>query len=672
MRPWTAAVWRMFARIAICSCAFSAQAKPPVLSGPASVPPILVIPQPAHVRPGEGEYVFTADTRIVASSTELRPLAGQLRGFVQPAMGFPLPVVRAARAGDLILALDPDLERLGPEGYRLEITRTGVRLGAFAPAGIFYAIQTLRQLLPADAMRPGRAEGVRWSVPAVVIEDRPRFRWRGAHLDVVRHFMTKDVVLKFLDLLAMHKFNVFHWHLVGDQGWRIEIRKYPRLALAGGKTDFTSLRPAQPDRTVNIAGGGHYTQAEIREVLRHAAARHITVVPEIEMPGHSAAAIAAYPGLGNKIQIAASGGDTSFMKGRDAGYNVDESTLRFLEDVLTEVMALFPGEFIHIGGDEFDPRPWRANPAVQSRIRNLGLKDESALQAWFIRRMERFVAAHGRRAVGWDEILSPGLPRRAVVMSWRGVQGGIAAARSGHDVVMAPADFTYLDSYQWIAPRTEPLAKGGFLPLEKVYAFEPVPAELSNVQARHVLGAQAQLWTEFITNAPALEYAAWPRLSAFAEVLWSPRGSRNYAEFITRLKPDLEKLRMLEVRFRPLTPIPAPAARWQAGDTATQQEWEVRPAASAGHQIDVVFAKTGGRGQMELEWVELRENDTAVMRVTRPGSTDWKRRANDYLFDLRAGNPRSRYAVRASTRGTGGTDATGDLYLVPGEGPTPR
>ena len=652
----------------IFACTLTAQAKPPVQIRPAPGLPILVIPRPAIVHPGNGEFVFTAGTRIVATTPGVRSLAGQLRSFVQPAMGFPLPVVRAARAGDVTLTLDRGLKRLGREGYRLEITPSGVRIRAFAPAGIFYAIQSLRQLLPADAMRGSRAAEVRWAVPAASIEDRPRFRWRGAHLDVVRHFMGMDVVLRFVDLLAMHKLNFFHWHLVGDQGWRVEIRKYPRLVQVGGKTDFDSFTPAQPGQPANIVRGGYYTQEDIREVVRYAAARHITVVPEIEMPHHSGAAIAAYPALGNKRQIAAAGGDTAFMKGRDTGYNADESTLRFLQDVLAEVMALFPGRFIHIGGDEVDLLPWRANPVAQRRIRELRLKDERALQDWFIRRIGRFVGSHGRRVVGWDEILAPGLPSSAVVMSWRGMEGGIAAAKYGHDVVMAPAQFTYLDSYQWIAPRTEPSAKGGFLSLEKIYGFEPAPVELSGAGAAHILGAQAQLWSEYISNPRELEYAAWPRLCAFAEVVWSPRESRNFADFVARLKSDLEKLKMLDVHFRPLTPIPAPAAHWKAGDAVaqfTQHEWDVAPAISAPGRFDAVFVKTGGQGRTEMEWVELRENGKVVQRVTRPGSTDWKLRSNDYPFELPSYNPRSRYAMRASIRTAGGTDASGDIYLVP-------
>lgn len=522
----------------IFACTLAAQAKPPVQIRPAPGLPILVIPRPAIVHPGNGEFVFTAGTRIVATTPGVRSLAGQLRSLVQSAMGFPLPVVRAARAGDVTLTPDRGLKRLGRESYRLEITPSGVRIRAFAPAGIFYAIQSLRQLLPADAMRGSRAAEVRWAVPAASIEDRPRFRWRGAHLDVVRHFMGLDVVLRFVDLLAMHKLNFFHWYLVGDLGWRVEIRKYPRLVQVGGKTDFDSFTPAQPGQPANIVRGGYYTQEDIHAVVRHAAARHITVAPEIEMPHHSGVAIAAYPALGNKRQIASAGGDTAFMKGRDTEYNADESTLRFVHDVLAEVMALFPGRFIHIGGDEVDLLSWRANPVAQRRIRELRLKDEGALQDRFVRRIGRFVGSHGRRVVGWDEILAPGLPSSAVVMSWRGMEGGIAAAKYGHDVVMAPAQFT-------------------------------------------------------------------------------------------------------------------------------QREWDVAAAISAPGRFDAVFVKTGGQGRTEMEWVELRENGKVVQRVTRPGSTDWKLRSNDYLFELSSYNPRSRYAMRASIRTAGGTDASGDIYLVP-------
>ncbi len=582
-------------------------------------------------------------------------------------MGFPIPIVRAAQPGSISLAIDNTMKRLGPEGYRLEISRTGVRIRAFAPAGLFYGIQTIRQLLPADVMRRSRVEGSRWALPVVVIEDQPRFSWRGAHMDVARHFMPKEFVLKFLDLLAFHKLNVFHWHLVDDQGWRIEIKKYPRLALVGGKTDYTNFNPIQPMQAASLPQGGYYTQDDIREVVRYAADRFITVVPEIEMPGHSSAAVTAYPEVGNKLQIAEGGGDTTFMNGGDANYNVDDSTIHFLQDVLTEVMALFPSKFIHIGGDEVDKRPWHANPKAQARMHDLNLKDENELQSWFVRQMDQFLASHGRRLVGWDEILEGGLAPGATVMSWRGMAGGVAAAKAGHDVVMAPTQFTYLDYYQWVAPRLEPLAFSNFLPLEQIYNFEPIPPELNAQEAAHVLGGQAQLWSEYIPHTMEMDYEAWPRLCALAETVWSPKETRNFADFSSRLKPDIEKLKILSVHFRPVTPIPAPIAHWKSGDAVaqfTEHEWDVTAAISGPGQYNVAFIQTGGRGNTEIEWIELSENGTVMQRITRYATTDLHLRANDYLFGLQNFHPGSRYTIRASMRDVGGVDSAGDIYFV--------
>jgi hexosaminidase len=637
---------------------------------PATPRPIQVIPQPVSVKIGTGEFVFTARTVIVAPSS-LQMLAEQFRAYLQPAMGFPLSIVRqtgTSSASAITLSVDRNAMLFGPEGYRLEITRTGIRIRASSNAGLFYGMQTLRQLLPEDVFRRSRVDGVRWSVTAATIEDTPRFSWRGVHLDVSRHFMSKEFILKFLDLMALHKLNVFHWHLVDDQGWRIEIKKYPLLALIGGKTDYTTFNPVQPMQAVSLPQGGYYTQDDIREVVRYAADRFITVVPEIEMPGHSGSAVAAYPEVGNKLQIEESGGNSAFMGVFDSNYNVDDSTIHFLQDVLTEVMALFPSKFIHIGGDEVDKRPWHANPKAQARMQQLGLKDENELQSWFVRQMDRFLAAHGRRLVGWDEILEGGLAPGATVMSWRGMAGGVAAAKAGHDVVMAPTGFTYLDYYQGVAPRLEPLAIGGYLPLEQIYSFDPVAPELTPAEAQHVLGGQAQLWTEFMPHPWEVEFMAWPRLCALAEAVWSPRGPRNFQEFTDRLKPDIERFKILDVHYRPVAPIPPPAAHWQSGDASavfTEHEWDVTKSITAPGQYDVAFMMNGGHGHAEFEWVELRENGTVIQRIVHPGSTDWGQRSNDYLFGLQAFHAGGTYTIRASIRGIGGIDSAGDIYVLP-------
>ncbi|HEU4631197.1 MAG TPA: family 20 glycosylhydrolase, partial [Gemmatimonadaceae bacterium] len=395
--------------------------------------------------------------------------------------------------------------------------------------------------------------GTAWTIPAVHVEDRPRFAWRGAHLDVSRHFMPREFVEKYIDLMALHRLNTFHWHLTDDQGWRLEIRKYPRLTEVGAWRTRTLVgRRVSADSTAwrydETPHGGYYTQDDVREVVAYAAARHVTVVPEIEMPGHAVAAIAAYPQLGVTEQppeVGTRWGVYSEI------LNAEPGTVAFMQDVLTEVLELFPGPFVHVGGDEADKTLWKASPQIQARIRELGLADEHALQSWFIRQMDDFLTAHGRRLVGWDEILEGGLAPNATVMSWRGTAGGIAAARAGHDVVMAPNGSTYLDHYQSRDVAREPMAIGGFLPLDSVYLYEPVPAELDAAAARHVLGAQAQLWTEYIPDPKQAEYMAYPRLAALAEVVWTPAAEKDLADFRRRLAVHLRRLDALDVRYRP-------------------------------------------------------------------------------------------------------------------------
>jgi hexosaminidase len=423
------------------------------------------------------------------------------------------------------------------------------------PAGIFYGMQSLRQLLPPAIFREALVDGVSWTIPAVSIEDYPRFTWRGAHLDVCRHFMPKEFVKKYIDLLALHKINSFHWHLTEDQGWRIQIRKYPRLTEVAAWRNETLVGRYENDPRKRVFDGqrhgGYYTQDDIREIVAYARARFINVVPEIEMPGHAQAAIAAYPELGN------TGARLAVMTIWGVSENIlnpEERTIAFMQDVLSEVLELFPGPFIHIGGDEAVKIQWKTSPRAQARMRELGLRDEEELQSWFIHRMDEFLTARGRRLVGWDEILEGGLAPNATVMSWRGISGGVTAARAGHDVVMAPGSHTYFDHYQSENRAGEPLAIGGFTPIEKVYAFDPMPDSLEPQFRRHILGAQAQVWTEYIKTPKQVEYMAFPRMSALAEALWTPVERKDYADFSGRILPHLERLRILDVNFRPLGP----------------------------------------------------------------------------------------------------------------------
>ena len=515
---------------------------------------ISVIPRPVRVTPSEGRFQLRAET-VIWTDRASAPVGRQLARYLEPATGFTF-VVRTAGtppARSIVLRHDASLARLGPEGYLLEVRPGGITARAPHAAGLFYAVQTIRQLLPVDILREAPIADVVWSMPAVTIEDFPRFRWRGGHLDVARHFMPKEFIKKYIDLLALHKLNTFHWHLTEDQGWRLEIRKYPRLTEVGAwrRETLIGRQRAYPDSTLwrfdGERHGGFYTQDDAREIVAYAQARFITVVPEIEMPGHAMAAIAAYPELGvtgQPVQVATRWGIFSDI------LNAEPSTVSFMQDVLTEVMEIFPSPYIHIGGDEAEKTKWRASPRIQERIRELGLRDEDELQSWFIRQMDEFLTARGRRLVGWDEILEGGLAPNATVMSWRGTKGGIEAARSGHDVVMAPTTHTYLDYYQSRDTLQEPLAIGGFLPLDSVYAFDPLPAELEPQFAKHVLGGQGQLWTEYMKTPKQVEYMAFPRMSALAEVLWIPRERKDLGDFRQRLGSHARRLEMLDVNYR--------------------------------------------------------------------------------------------------------------------------
>jgi hexosaminidase len=516
---------------------------------------VSIVPKPVQVEVQDGSYRLTPATSIVAGK-EVSFEGHQLSAMLWPATGFALQVIEKARAGVPVieLKLDPALKKLGEEGYRLSVTPQKVSIRASRPAGIFYACQSLRQLLPPEIFRAARVANVEWTIPCVRIEDYPRFQWRGATLDSARHFMPKEFVRKFIDLLALLKMNTMQWHLTDDQGWRIEIRKYPRLTEIGAWRKETLVGRLPDDRTAPLEfdgqpHGGYYSQDDIREIVEYAQARHVNVVPEIEMPGHAQAARAAYPELGysgKSLEVLTKWGVSEEI------FSASEKTITFLQDVLTEVMELFPSKFIHTGGDEAVKTQWKASEEAQARIKELGLKNEEELQGYFTRRMDEFLTSRGRRLIGWDEILEGGLAPNAVVMSWRGVKGGIAAARAGHDVVMAPTGYTYFDYYQSKNTDKEPLAIGGYVPLELVYTYEPIPEELPAEYAKHVLGAQGQLWTEYMPTPKQVEYMAFPRLIALAEVTWTPRESKDYQEFLERLSTHLKRLGILDVNYRPL------------------------------------------------------------------------------------------------------------------------
>jgi len=513
-----------------------------------------VIPAPVSIEQGEGSFVLTPATRIVAQGPAWIE-ASKLIEALSPATGF---VLRGAASqpqeGSVIgLELDETAGNLGDEGYTLEVARDRVTMVAQEPAGLFYGIQTLLQLMPASIFSATRVDDVTWEAPCVKITDTPRFQWRGLLLDPARHFIPKPALLRFIDTMALHKFNSLQLHLTDDQGWRIEIEKYPKLTEVGAWRIETLVGHARnrPQRFDGKRYGGFYTQDDIREIVQYATARHIRIVPEIEMPGHAASAISSYPHLGVFPEKQKELSPLTYWGVCPHIFGPRPTTITFLQDVLAEVLELFPSEYIHVGGDEAIKNQWKASEEVQAIIRDKGLKDEEELQSWFIEQMDTFLTQRGRRLVGWDEILQGGLAPGATVMSWRGEQGGIAAANAGHDVVMAPTSHTYLDYYQG-APETEPLAIGGRLPLTKVYSYDPIPAAIAADKAKHVLGVQGQLWGEYIPTAEHLDYMAYPRAAALAEVAWSAKAAKDYDGFMNRLRTHLERLGTKGTSFRPL------------------------------------------------------------------------------------------------------------------------
>lgn len=533
---------------------------PDVTTGDVTPPGAGLIPAPLRIETGNGPgFVLDADTGVDAGPGAERA-ARWLRATVGAATGLPLDPGTGG-AGGLHLRVRPDLG--GPEAYRLTVGAGRVLIEGASGTGLFWGAQTFRQLLGPEAFRRAPVSGKRaWDLPAVTVEDAPRFRWRGLMLDVARHFMPKEGVLRYLDLMAAHKLNVFHFHLTDDQGWRIEIERHPRLTEVGSWRARTKTGHRASPLWEEKPHGGYYTQDDIREIVAYAAERYITVVPEIDVPGHSQAAIAAYPELGNTDVI-----DTSALSVWDTwGINPNvlapiDNTLRFYEGVLEEVLALFPSEFVHIGGDECPKEQWRRSETAQARIRELGLADEDGLQSWFVRHFDTWLAARGRRLIGWDEILEGGLAEGAAVSSWRGYAGGIAAARAGHDVVMCPEQQVYLDHRQAPGP-DEPVPIGWVRTLEDVYRFEPVPPELTPEEARHVLGTQANLWTEVMEDHARVDYQAFPRLAAFSEVAWSALpapAERDFAGFERRMAAHYRRLDALGVAYRP----PAGPLPWQ-------------------------------------------------------------------------------------------------------------
>lgn len=499
---------------------------------------ISIIPKPVEIEVLKGNFTIKSQTPLLFSDRQLESLTEYAAGLWEPYLGFKLAVayndgLKGRNTIELALNKTYDSE-LGDEGYVLNVRKDGISITGNKPAGLLYGIQTMYQLLSTN---PG---GI---LPAITIRDYPRFGYRGLHLDVSRHFHPIEFIYKLVDQMAMHKLNVFHWHLVDDQGWRLEIKKYPKLTSVGAwRVDMSDRhwdsRPLVND-PARATYGGYYTQDEVRALVAYAAALNITVMPEIGMPAHIMSALAAYPEFsctGENLGVAP-GGVWPITHIYCAG---NDGTFTFLENILLEVMDMFPSEFIHVGGDEATKTNWETCPRCQLRMQHEGLTDVKQLQSYFITRIERFLNAHGRRLIGWDEILYGGLAPNATVMSWRGEAGGIEAVKMGHNAVMTPGSHLYFDHYQG-DPDIEPLAFGGLSTLARVYSYEPIPAELTEVEGKLVLGAQANVWTEYMPNTQHVEYMIFPRLAALAEVVWSPKEHRDWGDFSRRMQDQYKR-----------------------------------------------------------------------------------------------------------------------------------
>jgi hexosaminidase len=500
-----------------------------------------LVPAPVSIRQSAGTITVDPTSLLLANGKSEKAIAALFNDYLQKQNGFQLRTASKGLQNKTAISFSISKTKSTAEGYQLTSGKNGIRITGNDAAGLFYGMQTLLQLL-----EPSAAKGTtQIEIPYLQIDDYPRFVYRGMHLDVARHFASVNFLKRYIDYLAMHKFNTFHWHLTDDQGWRIEIKKYPLLTQIGGCREQTLIGRYGSDKYDGKKYCGYYTQEEIKEVIQYATERQITVIPEIEMPGHALAALSAYPDLGctkGPYKAAQTWGvfDDVFCAGNDATFN-------FLENVLSEVIALFPSKLIHIGGDESPKVRWKACPLCQQRIKKENLKDEHQLQSYFITRIEKFVNSKGRNIIGWDEILEGGLAPNATVMSWRGEEGGIEAAKQKHNVIMTPGGWMYFDHSQ--SSNEDSVTIGGFTPLEKVYGYEPIPAALNAEQAKYILGAQANVWREYITNDKKTEYSIFPRMSALSEVLWSPKSKRNWSDFQARIPSIFERYRIWKANY---------------------------------------------------------------------------------------------------------------------------
>jgi len=625
-----------------------------------------VVPLPAQVDWRYGAFELKRDSaiRYDGKCAGTREAAEALAAVLRPATGYALPLKPAggwfaAAGADITFAAPAKNAAIKPEGYALRADGQGAVVAAADPAGYFYGMQTLRQLLPNAAFGGALATNQTWQIPGVEIEDAPRFAWRGMHLDEGRHFFGKTVVLRMLDEMAMHKLNTFHWHLTEDQGWRIAIEKYPRLAEVASKRPASVMPRDRQSQDGKPYGPFFYTHQDIREIVAYAKARHIRVVPEIELPGHARAALSAYPELscrGVPMEPRVTWGveEEVFCAGND-------QVLRFLEGVLDEVCVLFDSPFIHVGGDECPKARWKACPKCQARMKQCGLKDEHELQSWFIRHFDQYLARKGRRLIGWDEILEGGLAPGAAVMSWRGMKGGLAAAEEGHDVVMTPTDSCYFD-YRQFSGNDGYEYIGGLLPLKKVYAFDPakgIPAYREGL----VLGGQANLWSEYIWGQKDLEWKAFPRLCALAEAVWSPAAKRDFDAFSKRMETHHDRLIRMGINAAPLQqPF---AAQWKSGEMSNDwstKTWDIGNWLDKAGAYAVSFTYTHGAHRLDMRKLRILANGEVVASEDKANFTGTANAVAKYVLRLTVPrDPAKAYLLQAEIRGDGGGNSNGRI-----------
>lgn len=629
---------------------------------------LALIPWPEQLERHDGAFRLDAKTRVLTTGHDhaVAEVAEQLAARLRTPTGYALPVSAGDNGDDaIVINGDGDAATLGDEGYRLEVAPNGVRIVAAAAAGAFHGVQTLLQLLPVQAFSRVLEAGVAWQAPALSISDRPRMRWRGMLLDTGRHFFGRDAVLGLLDEMALLKYNVLQLHLTEDQGWRLQIRRFPELTTIGA-TRASSPASGDPSRPQDVPYGPYfYTQDDIRAIVAHAAQLHIMVVPEIEMPGHCLAALTCHP------ELSCTGGPfavrTAWGVERDVYCAGNDATFTFLQQVLDEVVELFPSPYIHIGGDECPKDRWKACPKCQARIKAEGLADEHDLQSWFIRRVAAYLATKGKRIIGWDEILEGAPIPGATVTVWRNAKSGTVAAQRGAEVIMCPGTHCYFDHPQ--AREDEPPSHGPVLPVETVFAFDPMPPGLPPELAAKVIGIEGTLWSEYIPSFRHLEYMAWPRGAALAEVGWSPAARAPWDDFRERLAQHLRRLDLLGVNYRALREAQSSSVVWrwtpkEVAETAKTVSVDVGAVPAAAGPLRFAFRFTGGKCRLDVGWAALLIDGKEVSRDAHAGSAGAHNLNNLYTLSLPEHPAGAKVTLQVELRSDGGTDSSGEVVMT--------